>query len=503
MVTVLLMNLFFQNPIAPQTRAEVTQYRETSTYADVSAFLNTLTKLSSNVSVRTIGKSEDGVDMLLAIMAKPMVSTAEAARRSGKLLIYIQANIHAGEVEGKEAALHLMRRYSIENPKILDKAIFLVNPIYNIDGNEKFGSQATHRPGQNGPERVGLRANGQGLDLNRDCVKAESPEMQAALQSVYSWNPDVVFDLHTTDGTRHGYPLTYGGPNHPNTFPPIYKYTFNEFFPAIRKTMRSKFQTEIFDYGNGVLTNGKWSFETFAWEPRYVTNYGGLRNAITILSEAMVYEPFEKRVKDTENFVDSCVLKLVSDKVRVQRMHREAERVGIAGQLIGTEFKIASRGDEPVLLEKGLEKPGIKTGPIRDIEAITMPVLDRFKTVKTEKAPKAYCILSDDKEVVAKLKLHGVEVLANQVKASGMSSFEISKVDVAKSAFQKHKIVTLEGRWKPLVGDFKGYLVPLNQPLGRLIFDLLNPGSTDGLSAWGSWGVDFKVGQDHPVKAIF
>src|SRR5688572_15880173 len=162
----------------PQTRAERTDFKETSHYADVISFIHALQAKGAPISLVYMGKSTEGRDMPLVIASRPFVATPAEARRSGKPIVYIQANIHAGEVEGKEAAQSLLREWCKEEKGVLDKCVVLMTPIYNIDGNEKFAPQARNRPGQNGPELVGVRANGQNMDLNRDCIKAETPEMR-------------------------------------------------------------------------------------------------------------------------------------------------------------------------------------------------------------------------------------------------------------------------------------------------------------------------------------
>lgn len=503
--------------LEPKTRAERTGYRETSTYSDVIQFLETIqTQNPKTAQLKYIGKSFEGRPIPLMTVANPMVKDAAQAQRSGKLLIYVQANIHAGEVEGKEATLHMLRGW-VKDQTLLKKVIFLVQPIYNSDGNEKFGPQERNRPGQNGPVSVGLRPNGQNFDLNRDCVKAESPEMQAALKSVYSWSPNVVFDLHTTDGTRHGYPLTYGGPNHPNTPQGIQDYTFEKLFPAVRKKLREQFKLEVFDYGNGVRDKDQWKFETFAGEPRYVTNYGGLRNAVTILSEAMVYEPFEIRVRDTERFVTECLNQVVSDakwvrSITQQKLSRnmsigQTQENQTKEERWATTYQLKQRGIEEVLLEKDLSKGGRRSGPVRDIEAIKMPVFDRFVAKTTERVPAGY-VCSDDAKVVELLKLHGIQYSVLDRRTLSRARFEtftVSEFKQAVSAFQGHKLITLKGEWNPAKVDHgpNSILVKIDQPLGRLVFDFFEPACEDGLTAWGMFGEMFKASESHPVTRYF
>ncbi len=153
----------------PATRAERTGYLETSSHADVLAFIDTLVARGAPITVRELAQSPSGRKLPLLIASRPQVATPEAARALGRPIVYVQANIHAGEVEGKEAILALLRDWSASRrPTILDSLVVIVVPIYNADGNEKLADQARNRGEQNGPVLVGERPNGQGLDLNRD-----------------------------------------------------------------------------------------------------------------------------------------------------------------------------------------------------------------------------------------------------------------------------------------------------------------------------------------------
>jgi hypothetical protein len=500
-------SLLFSNLLAqdasPKSRAELSQFQETSSHADVVRFLTEVARQNDTFYVTNSGKSAEGRMIPLGIVAKPMVKTADEAKKSGKLVIYIQANIHAGEVEGKEATLHLLRKF-VKDKNLLSKAILLVNPIYNGDGNDRFGPQARHRPGQNGPESVGLRPNGQGLDLNRDCAKVESPEMTGALQHIYSWNPHVVFDLHTTDGTRHGYPLTYGGPGHPNTAKSLQDYAFGEFFPSIRGEAKKRFNLELMDYGNGVFEKEKWRFETFAGDARFVTNYGGLRHALTILSEAIVYDPFQTRIQNTERFVELCLEKILRDASRLKKIQQESIREAVQwkpGKLLGTRFALQKRGVESILLEKDLAKGGRRSGPVTDLEAIMMPVSDRFKVIRYENVPWAYLVPSSESKTIDLLRRHGIVLdLVSSVKQC--EEFKVSKFTQEKNAFQGHKLITLEGNWEPSTKVEGGYLVRTGQLLGKVAFDLLEPSAQDGATTWGALGESFPVGSVHPVRRL-
>lgn len=494
----------------PQTRAERTHFQETSHYSDVVEFLWGMQRAGAPITVEWMGQSVEGKPIPLVIASRPLVTNPTQARATGKPIVYVQANIHAGEVEGKEAILALLRKYCQEDKGLLDKLILVIAPIYNIDGNEKFGPQAQNRPGQNGPELVGLRPNGANLDLNRDCMKAESPEMRGVLKYVYAWDPDVVMDLHTTDGSRHGYQLTYAPPCHPNTDPGVLKYSRDELLPGIRKQV-AKSGLRLFDYGNTSSRDGKPVWETFGYEGRYVTNYAGLRNRISVLSEAMVNQSFERRVIDTETFVNAVLEQVAKEAKKVTKLTREAdERVVEWGTHpekapeLGVRFEMAARGTEDVLLEK--KSAAKRTGPITDWEAIKMPVYDRFTATRKAKFPGAYLIPESATKVIDLLLLHGVKVEKLTEGWSGdAEQFAIREAAIPRSAFQGHRLIRLEGSFEKGRTNMAAgtYVVRTAQPLGVLIFDLLEPESLDGVMSWGFLGESFSANTAYPILKVY
>jgi len=305
---------------APATRAERTGYTETSSYADVVGFIDSLEAVGARIATGTIGRTTQGRDIPYVIASRPRVSTPEEARQLGRPIVYVQGNIHAGEVEGKEALLALLRDLVLDpKPNVLDSVVLVAVPIYNADGNEKLAPQSRNRTEQNGPEMVGERANGQGLDLNRDYVKAEAPETRASLAMFERWRPDLFVDLHTTNGSYHGYALTYSPSLHPSA--PLGAYTRDTLLPELRRRMQERHGVATFPYGNfsteyGADVNAdttKQGWYTYDHRPRFGTNYYGLRGGVSILSEAYSHDPFERRVRATYAFVRE-VLSLAAER---------------------------------------------------------------------------------------------------------------------------------------------------------------------------------------------
>lgn len=484
----------------PQTRAERSNYTETSHYEDVVGFIQALELKGAPIRLEWMGVSAEGKKEPLVIASRPMM-TAEQARRSGRPILYIQANIHAGEVEGKEAALALLRDWS-KGPSVLDKAVVLMAPIYNIDGNEKFGPVAENRPEQDGPAMVGLRPNGQGFDLNRDCIKAESPEMQGVLAYVWKgWDPDVLFDLHTTDGTRHGFELTYSPSLNPNTNPAVMRYTRDELLPAVRKEMKAKYGVELFDYGNGEGRGATRAWRTFEPFGRYVTNYAGLRNRISILSEATTFIPFKARVLATYRFVQACVDHTMRNAKRVVAMTREADLW--RPKELGVRFEMDKRGVEAVPLEKlapGEARP--LSGRPKAVEWVKMPIYDRFRITESASVPFAYGLPPSEEKLAALLVRHGivVERLTQPVSGNALD-FRVEKATQATRPFQGHRLLTLDGRyvWGPASLPVGSFFIRTDQPLGTLAFYMLEPRNVDSAIAWGGLSADPVAGSPLPI----
>ena len=484
-----------------QTRAEATGYAETSTYADVTSFCYALAREYPFVKRASLCRSTEGRDVPLLIVSKPGFTSGSQAHASGDhLVVYIQANIHAGEVEGKEAILMLVRDLLKADPaRILDATTLVIAPIYNADGNEKFGDGLVNRPHQDGPARVGERHNGMNLDLNRDCIKAESPEMRGVLREVYgAWDPDVVFDLHTTNGTRHRFDLTYGPATHPDTDPAVLRYQRDVLLPTVRKQLRKTHKWELFDYGNAERRSGEMIWATFGYEGRYVTNYAGLRNRIGILSEAVSFLPFRFRVETTYQFVLATLNKLVDDRkdIRKRIVAADAYRAAEAG----IAFEMAARGKEKVDLED--VPPGTRidhTKAPTKWKSVVLPTYDRWAMTTAAKVPSLYAVPKSSTDAIRLLRAHGIELTELRKTPTGFEQFLIKNTKVSQP-FQGHPLRTVEGTWEPRVTTTDDYwIVSTNQPLRMLIFHLLDPLTTDGFVTWNVFDREITSSKTYPV----
>ena len=254
--------------------------------------------------------------MPLVTLSNPAVSEP-AERPAGRPVVFLLANIHGGEVEGKEAVQVLMRRLTSGDLRpLLDRMVIVVAPIYNVDGNE--GIDVMNRTAQFGPVAgVGRRENVKGLDLNRDYMKLESAEARALAAAFTAWDPHLVVDLHTTNGSYHGYHLTQSIPLNLSLSPKILDYHRETMMPAIMSSLAANHKVRAYYYGNFGRGNAGQSsagelrrWNAFDWRPRAGQNYVGFRNRLTILSEAYSYLSFKRRIEVTEQFVEE-ILKYV------------------------------------------------------------------------------------------------------------------------------------------------------------------------------------------------
>jgi hypothetical protein len=523
-----------QDPL--RTRAEATNYEETSSYDDVRRVVNQLAALPT-VHLASFGQSEEGRDLPLLVISEPKVTTPEAARRLGRPIVLVQANIHAGEVEGKEASLILARRLTDGDLKPLARQlVILLAPIYNADGNERIDPR--HRSEQNGPiGGVGTRENAKGLDLNRDYIKLESAEARALVGLMNSWDPHVVVDLHTTDGSYHGYHLTYAPALTPNADDRIVAFTRDPLLLNVRKELLDGHGLRSYYYGNFASEQsgsrerprvdpdnpGDTVWRTFDHRPRFGNNYVGLRNRIAVLSEAYSYLDFEGRVRATTAFVEALLRTCAKQAQKILLLTAQADRAlttrtRLSKPLeLGVEFQ-AQASAEPVTILVGdvSEHPHPQTGePMRQMTELAAPVRMReygsFVATRTRPLPNGWVIprgIASSPRMSAaleRLRWHGIEIRTIELPTQmDVDRFVIQSATKAERVFQGHQEarlgVTMERA--ALSVDAGSILIPANQRLARLAAYLLEPDSDDGLVTWNLIEDGLVVGQGYPVYRV-
>jgi Zinc carboxypeptidase len=472
-----------------KTRAESSEFKETSRYDDVVSFMEAVAKASPKVRLTTFGKTFEGRTLPLAVVGAPDPTPA-VVRKTGKQRVYIQGNIHAGEVEGKESAQMLLRDLAEgRHDDWLQSMVLLIAPIYNADGNERVSTN--NRGRQYGPiAGQGQRPNAQNYDLNRDHMKLDSPEARAFVKLMNDYDPQLTMDLHTTDGSVHGYYLTYAPSLNPATDPAIIDFLRKQLLPSVTKAIKAKYDWDFYYYGNIEGRGDERAWRSFDHRPRFNNNYIGLRNRVAILSEAYAYATFEDRIKATSRFVEEVLTDANAGAIR--KVTDAADKTSIIGSKLALRAEL-ERAPEPVeiLLGEVTEEKNPINGNIMNRRVDVrkperMPEYGTFKATETERVPSAYYLPWALTDVVDRLHAHGIIMTPVASRNVQIEEFHIQTNELAPREFQGHRERTLTGTWGPAerqlpVGTLR---VDMKQPLARLAFYLLEPRSDDGLLDW-------------------
>ena len=493
------------------TKAEATDYKATSRFADVRAFIDELVKRSPFVRVESIGRTAGGFDIPALIVADPPVTSPEQLRQDDRAVIYIQANIHAGEVEGKESCLMLARDIVRTEPKpYLDKFVLLIVPNLNADGNEKIDPE--NRSYQPGPaEGVGVRTNDWNLDLNRDGMKLESPEISAVVKNVHRrWDPLLFIDCHTTDGSFHREITTYAWGVNPNGDPNIRSYMSDVMMPAVERICEEKY--DVLACGYGYFRDDKdpdKGWISMEFEPRFATNYFQLRNRFSILIENNVYADFETRVRANYGLVRSILDYAFehSDKLRVLAAEADARAVrrGLnpgPDDVFGLAFEYRPL-KEPLTVHSYVTEVVPGPWPNRratdKVEVHTIPYYADGYATRSIPFAAGYLIPTPESRVLDLLLRHGIAVQRLTEPAEiEVETFKIKNFTSAERLYQGHRVNKITGEYvrEKIVFPAGTLVVSTAQPLGALAAYLLEPESDDGLVAWNyfdkflasSWG---------------
>lgn len=505
-----------------RTVAEKTDFRQTARHADVVALLDAIHDAFPAMTRRaSMGQTEEGRDIPMIIVADPPVASAaeanEARAKDGRIVVLAIADIHAGEVCGKEA-LPMLVRDLLEKPDgmgtgdLLKKIIFVAAPIYNADGNERFSKD--NRPGQIGPDEMGIRENSKSLDLNRDFVKVESKEAKSLVGALVAWDPELFIDCHTTDGSYHRFLITYAGPKNPAGDGKIIDWSRDIFFPDVNKALKTKHHLDSFWYGSfeggfSDAPRGHTKWETFPAEARYGTTYVGMRNRFSALSEAYAYATFEERVRGTYAFVLELLRESAANAETMKKLCREADARAVElGRHAADDIPIRSEAtpwpDDVTIL--GYTEPLVDGHVQRGEPAeYRVKLWDKFEPTLRVKRPFAYVMPPECGKVAAKLREHGIIVrqLASPIDAT-VETYTIDKAQPASREYQGHVLIHVDATATrgPATLGAAWFVVPMDQPLGALAAYLLEPASEDGLTTWNYFDESLKVGGKFPVLRV-
>jgi len=497
----LILSTYLYAAEQPLTTAESSGYTSTSTYKDVMDFIIQLQKQDSRIRMETICVSTEGRKIPLLVIGDPLPACPLDLKYDDRAVVYFQANIHAGEVEGKEASLMLARDLlAKKHQPLLDELVVLVCPIFNADGNEKISTE--NRKKQHGPVNgVGVRYNGQKLDLNRDGIKLESPEVRGLVKNVFNrWDPLLFVDCHTTNGSYHEEPVTYTWGVNPNGDVSLIDYTQSKLMPFVQKNLKEKYGILSIPYGNFMdFKNPEKGWAMAGPECRYLTNYTGLRNRFSILNENYSYADYKTRVLGCYGFLYSFLEYFHKNKTEIVQLIRTADKNTIARGSAPAEddqFHIeyeAQAYDEPVEI-LGWETEFVPDAkfwpPVKKLDkkrTYKLPYYCKYEPSRSVSFPFGWFITAKNPAVVQNLLNHGI--LVEQLTADlsiEIQSFQLTELKSGKHPFQGHHLNSVKGEYKIEEKSFSTgtIFVPAAQRLGSLAAYLLEPESEDGLLVW-------------------
>ncbi len=485
---------FFQphNPLA--TQFERSLGVDTFSYDATLDYLNQLqAKSNGQFQVIDIGQSDAGKPI-------PMVIAAQGGKLSNsKPTILLQAGIHAGEIDGNDAVL-MMLRDIVQGKRndILSRVNLLFVPILNVDGHEN--SSPYNRINQRGPNNMGFRTNGRNLNLNRDYTKLETPGVRAVIAIINKYKPDLYVDLHVTDGADYQYDITYGfSPEFASSSPQIAKVLSQKISPIIDQ--------KLANYGHipGPLTfvmnkrDLKQGLAGWVATPKFSNGWGDLANVPTILLENHSLKPYKQRVLGTYVFVDGII----------DAMHLHYKPLRRAAQL---ESEVRPR---ELIVKRGYSKKpnhidfkGIKyekfisklsgqqevryTGEPELIK--DLPIYWQKEALATVKVPTAYYLPKSYASVAAKLQQHGIKLERVYGKVSNLKQIEFVNYKFDSEPFEGAMRVAVEPKYVDIPDKklTEYYKVSTAQPRGKLAVHLLQPEAEDSFLRWGYFNTSFQ-----------
>ena len=481
------------------TPAEKTGLTETPSYDETVVYLKRLDAASRLISLKEFGRSAQGRALWVAIAAKGGAFNPRAAHRSGRPTLLVQAGIHSGEIDGKDAGLMLLRDIALRGKaSLLDSVNFLFVPIFNVDGHER--SSEWNRPNQRGPARQGWRTTAQNLNLNRDYMKADSPEMQAMLALINQWSPSLYIDVHVTDGIDHQYDITFGYNGDSGAFawsPRIGQWLNKTYRPSTEAALKAMghIPGQFFDRGDEVdMAKG---FSVGPAMPRFSDGYGDLRHLPTVLVETHSLKPYRQRVLGTYVLIESSLRTLgaeakalqgaVAADVSANRAVIPMNRGKPTGERTATDFLGVTHETFVSPATGSTEVRWLGTPKLYPRVAVTLekPGINLVR-------PKAYWVPVTKPEVISRLKLHGIrmETLAT-ARTLTVEMYRLvnprSQTNSAFHPFEGRHTLTTRVKAETRMESFPAgsARVPTDQPLGDLAVALLEPESHDSFLAWG------------------
>ena len=505
-----------------RTPAEAGDYRTTPRYAETMEYVRRVVAAAPRQArLMTFGRSGEGRDLMVAVLSKDGVFDPAALHRAGRPIVLVQNAIHAGEMDGKDASLALLRDIVVTKEKaaLLDRAVLVVIPIYNVDGHERVS--AYNRINQNGPEKTGWRTQARNLNLNRDYMKADAPETRAFLKLWSRWLPDLFVDTHVTDGADFQYDTTYGIDTGPDVFPALAEWKRAVLAPSLEDVVGAAGHV-ISPYINLKDETDPSQGITIGQDtPRFSTGYVNLQNRPAVLLETHMLKDYRTRVLGSYEFLRAVLMIANRDAGRLIEMNRAADAATVAA---GKRYDAAAR--VPLRLETdGTTEPftfhGFKSSVRRsDISGarqieyskepieITVPRQTSLKVTLAVVPPLAYIVPAQWTAVIDVLQAHGLKMRTTARAWEGeVETYRCEGASWHARPFEGRQVLFSPGEGGArstaspgactLVRERLSFpagsvVVPMDQRAARVAVHLLEPQAPDSLLAWGFFNAIFE-----------
>jgi hypothetical protein len=427
-------------------------------------------------------------------------------RNSGNLVVLVQAGIHAGEIDGKDAGLMLVRDMVIhqEDYQILENLTILFIPIFSVDGHER--SSPYNRINQNGPEEMGWRTTAQNLNLNRDYLKADAPEMQAWLKLYQRWLPDFFIDIHATDGADYQYASTYGLEVLGNMDAGLSDWAVEILIPGMEERMDAA-GYPVFPY----VMFRRWhdprsGLRSGVAPPRYSTGYTAAQNRIGLLVENHMLKDYQTRVSTTYELIKAICGILSEEASYLRDLNSLADQNTASPAFRKTPFPVSfTQGSDSIMVdfrgvEYDVETSDLTGGPWfryhTDKPAdFQLPYFYQQVPDMTVMLPEAYILPPEWIEVINRLPLHGIYYTVLKDRASvQVQSFKFRDYKWRDTPYEGRFMLSTE--WDTL-NELREYpagsvIIDMNQRAARVIAFIFEPSSSDSYLRWGFFNTIFE-----------
>ena len=493
-----------------RTVADESQFRKTGRYEEVVQLCSEFEKrYPKEVRCFEFGKTPEGRPMKALAVSRAGALDPKSAHELGKPVLLFQGGIHSGEIDGKDASFWWLREALQSHDPALEKVTVVLVPVFNIDGHERFG--AHNRPNQVGPEEMGWRVTGQNLNLNRDYMKAEAPEMQAMLHLLDQWDPILYVDMHVTDGAQfqHTVSLNFRPGHLARDLHPDLNRQGHALESALEKRLTALGDKPLTFYPEFIREDDPSSgFEDSIGQPRFSEEYWALRNRIGMLLETHSWKDYETRVRVTHDTIKTLVDLAAKDGTDWLKAASKADR-SAAEDLPGREVVLSYENTKKSHLIDfqgySYERvPSAISGGTRIIydpskkEVWKIPLFDELQAKTKAKLPKAGYVIeaAEAQWMRAKLDLHGIryQVLEAAYPQLELKAFRSTEPEFAPKSYEGRQTLKVQGEWSKEKRDLGAgaIFVPIGQARALLIANLLEPRAEDSLLAWGFFNAFFE-----------